>query len=367
MRTKAAVLEEIGAPLRIRELQIDPPGPQEVSIRVVASGICHSDYSLAHGVLRAPVPVVLGHEAAGVVESVGSGVHDLKKGDHVIAALSPSCEECAMCEEGKPFLCAEMFRTMNECTMLDGTTRLRHNGTPVYQLCGVGSFSERAILPAGCAIKVDPDVPLDTACLIGCGVTTGAGAALNTAQVRPGSSVAVVGCGGVGLSILQGARIAGATTIIAVEPNAEKRRLAMSLAATHTIDPGSEDVISQVRKITGRGVHYAFEALGRIDTIEQAYALLRPTGLAVMVGMPSLGDSIKVSAAALFQQKTLTGSTYGSALPKRDIPRFVELYKRGELRLEPMITDRISLEQVNDAFAAMSRGQGARAVIVFDG
>ncbi len=362
---RAAVLHEPGQPLRIENLHIDPPAVNEVAIRVVATGICHSDYSVATGVLRAPLPVVLGHEAAGIVEAVGPGVVELRPGDRVVAALTPSCGECPMCQEEKPFLCVQMVATMGNCTMVDGTTRLSLDGRPVHQLCAVASFAERAVVPAGSAIKVPDDVPLDVVCLIGCGVTTGAGAALNTAQVAPGSSVAVIGCGGVGLSIVQGARIAGATTIIAIDPVAEKRRLALQLGATHAVDPRAEDVTRAVRSIIFLGVHYAFEALGRTETIEQAWSLLRPTGQAIVVGMPALREEVKLRVGGFFQQKSITGSAYGSSAPRRDIPRLIDLYRRGELRLEPMVTRRIGLDEVNDALAAMGRGEGARTVIVF--
>ncbi len=285
---KAAVLHQVGEPLRIEEVHIDPPSEREVAIRIVASGICHSDYSVAFGVLKSPMPVVLGHEGAGVVEAVGPGVTTLQVGDHVVAALTPSCGQCPMCAEDKPFLCVQMIATMGNGTMLDGTTRLKLGDRTVHQLCGVASFAERAVIPAGAAIKVPKDVPLETVCLVGCGVTTGVGAALNTAQVQPGTNVAVIGCGGVGLSIIQGARIAGATTIIAIDPVAEKRTLALSLGATHAIDPRAHDVAKAVREITFLGVHYAFEALGRIETIEQAWSLLRPAGTTLA---PPLGGA----------------------------------------------------------------------------
>jgi S-(hydroxymethyl)glutathione dehydrogenase / alcohol dehydrogenase len=366
MKTKAAVLRELDSPLGIEEIEIDSPKANEVAIRVVATGICHSDLSVVQGIIRAPLPIVLGHEGAGVVEAVGPGVEGLRPGDHVIAALTPSCGECTMCSEGRPSLCIQMVATLTNCTMVDGTTRLRRGTEAVHQLCAVASFAEHAVIPAGAAIRVPDDVPLDVVCLIGCGVTTGAGAALNTAAVRPGSSVAVIGCGGVGLSIIQGSRIAGATTIIAIDPVAEKRELARSLGATHAIDPKSEDVLRTVRKITKLGVHYAFEAIGRLETIEQAWSLVRPTGDVIVVGMPSVTDEIKLRVGGLFQEKRITGSAYGSAVPHRDVPRFVDLYRKGDLRLDPMITRRIRLDEVNDALDALRRGEGARSVITFE-
>ena len=360
---KAAVLHEVGAPLRIEELATEDPREHEVSVRVVASGVCHSDLSIANGTLRSPVPVVLGHELGGVVEALGPGVEGLAVGGNVIAALTPSCGSCPMCAEGRPNLCFQSVRPLNQSTMPDGTTRLRLGGKPVHQLCAVASFAERAVIPSGAAIRIDPDVPLDTACVIGCGVTTGLGAALNTATIREGQSVAVIGCGGVGLSIVQGARIAGAATIIAIEPVAAKRELAISMGATHAVDPGSEDVVKAVRGITRMGVHWAFEALGRTETIQQAWSLLRPAGMAVVVGMPSLKEELHLRMSGFFTERGVIGSVYGSSSPRRDIPKFVELYRKGELELERMITNRIPLEDVNLALDALHRGEGARTVI----
>jgi Zn-dependent alcohol dehydrogenase len=364
-RTKAAVLEASGAALQLRELDIEGPRANEVAIRVVACGICHSDYSCIHGIVRTPLPVVLGHEAGGVVEAVGPGVTDLEAGDHVIVALTPACGRCEFCVEERPFLCTQMFATLGNCTMTDGTTRLSRGGNGVHQLCAIGGFAEHAVVPAGCAVRVDADLPLDTICLIGCGVTTGVGAALNTAGVRPGTTVAVLGCGGVGLSVVQGARIAGAKTIVAVDPVAARRELALMLGATHAVDPRGEDSTRAVKKIVPGGVHYAFEVIGRPETMAQAFAMVRPSGLAVVVGVTAPGDSVSIRAGGFQQQKAIIGSAYGSAVPQRDFPRFIELYRKGELRLEPMISARIALEEVNDALAALARGEGARSVISF--
>ncbi len=362
---QAAVLHQFNEPMRTEEISIDEPHDGEALIRVVASGLCHSDYSVLHGILRSELPAVLGHEGAGIVEKVGPGVTHLKPGDHVIAVLTPSCGHCPMCQEESPSLCFETFKTMVGNTMLDGTNRLQLDGRSVRQLCGIGSFAQKAVVPAGALIKVDKDVPLDKVCLIGCGVTTGVGAALNTAQVKPGSSCVVIGCGGVGLSIIQGCRIAGAETIIAVEPNVAKRDLAMELGATHTIDPKAEDARKKVREITMLGTHYAFEAIGRIDTVEQMWGMIRPNGLAVVVGVPNPRDEVKLRVSGFLAQRSMKGSAYGSAVPTRDIPRFVDLYRKGELKLDALITARIGLEQVNEAFEAMGRGEGARSVIVF--
>jgi len=363
---KAAVLREAGAPLVIEELELAPPGPEEVRVRLVASGICHSDYSVANGKLRSPMPVVLGHEGAGIIEEVGPGVDNLAVGDHIVAALTPSCGKCPMCEEGRPYLCAGMMKASAASALLDGTTRLKNGDEDVHQLMALGTFAEQMVIPAGSAIKVSHNAPLDTVCLVGCGVTTGVGAAVNTAKVESGTSVAVIGCGGVGLSIIQGARLQGAAIIIAVDPVEEKRALALSMGATHVVDPTTEDLAEAVRSLTGKGVHYAFEALGRQDTIGQCWQIIRPSGQAVIVGMTSLKDKLDVPVAGFFAEREFRGSVYGSATPQTDIPKFVELYQSGELMLDEMITKRIRLEDVNTAFEEMGRGEGARSVIMYE-
>ncbi len=367
MRITAAVLREVGKPFQIEELELAPPKQNEVLVRTVASGICHSDYSIAHGVLRAPMPIVLGHEGAGIVEQVGPGVTHLKPGDKVIGSLTPSCGECGMCKEHKHFMCVQMGALLNNCTYIDGTTRHKTlDGQDVYAMCGLASFGSHMVMPAGSAIKVPDDTALESTCLIGCGVTTGAGAALNTVKIKACDSVAVVGCGGVGLSIIQGARIAGAGIIIAVDPMPEKRELAMRMGATHAVHPFEENVQATVRKLTGGlGVHFAFEALGRVETMEQCWSLIRPTGRAVIVGIAALNKSLRLPAAGLLAEYEIQGSCYGSSSPAVDIPRFVALYKKGDLLLDEMITQRIGLADINRAFEEMGRGEGARSVIMY--
>ncbi len=368
MKTKAAVLYAVGTPMQIEELELQPPGPNEILVRWVASGICHSDYSVWDGTLKLPLPAVLGHEGAGIVEQTGPGVTGLVPGDPIIASLSPQCGHCVFCKEGKPYLCALMRKGLNEGAQLDGGKRFTNaRGEAVGQLLSLGTFSERSVIPAGTAVKVGKDVPLRSTCLIGCGVTTGVGAALNSVKIERGDSVAVIGCGGVGLSIVQGARIAGATTIIAIDPIPEKRELAQKVGATHALDPKAENVVKAVRKLSGMGVHYAFEALGRKETIEQAWALVRPTGTAVIVGVPRLDTVLDLPVTGFFTEKRFKGSAYGSSVPNRDIPRFVNLFMKGELHLDAMITRRIALEQANEAFAQMGRGEGARSVIEYAG
>ncbi|MBV1932842.1 MAG: Zn-dependent alcohol dehydrogenase [Porticoccaceae bacterium] len=367
MKTKAAVMYEVGAPLVIEELELEGPKENEVLVKYVASGICHSDYSFRNGVLPASVPSVLGHEGAGIVEEVGPGVTHLKPGDHIIASLTPACGTCLFCMEGKPFLCKDMTDVIWKGSLLDGTKRFTNSkGEKVGQLVCVGTFSERSVIPAGMAVKVDPKAPLETICLIGCGVTTGVGAALNTVDIKKGDSCAVIGCGGVGLSIIQGARIAGAGIIIAIDPVEEKRQLALDMGATHAIDPTGIKVVKEVRAIAKGGVHFAFEALGLESTILQAWSMPRATGTAVIVGVPSMDTVLELPVLGFFSEKHLKGSAYGSSIPSRDVPKFVDYYMKGELKLDEMITKRIKLEDINTAFDEMGRGEGARSVIMYD-
>ena len=360
---RAAVLEAVGEPLNVQAIDIAPPRSGEVRVRVEACGLCRSDYSCMHGTLRAPVPSVLGHEMGGVVAEVGPDVRGLAVGDHVIAVLTPSCGICEFCVEGKPFLCLQSAPMMVGATMLDGSTRLSRRAETVYQLCGIAGFAEQAIVPAGALVKIDPRVPLDVVCVLGCGVLTGVGAVINTAQVEAGSTVAVLGCGGVGLAAVQGARIAGARTIIAVDPVAGRREIALQVGATHVLDPADGDVVKAVRALVPGGVHYAFEAAGMAQTIAQAFNMVRASGTAVAVGVPKVSDEICIRAGGFLQHKRLIGSLYGASTPQRDIPRLVEWYRSGQLRLDEMVTHRVPLERVNDAFELMKSGTGARAVV----
>jgi Zn-dependent alcohol dehydrogenase len=360
------VLHEVGKPLAIQEVEIAAPRAGEARIRVVASGICRSDLSVASGTLRSPLPVVLGHEAAGEVLDVGQDVSDLARGDRVVVSLSPECGECLFCRENRPNLCLRMIPGMMGSTMLDGSTRLRRGDATVYQLCGVASFAEEAVVCARSCVRVDPELPLERACLLGCGVLTGAGAALNTPEVSEGASVAVIGCGGVGLAAIQGARIAAAAPIIAVDIDPAKLALARKLGASHAID-GREDVLRAVRRITGLGVHVAIEAIGTPETIETAWEVLRPAGLAVVIGMPRAGEKIPVRAGGFFQEKRIAGCVYGSAHPHRDIPRLLEYARRGELRLDPLVCEEIPLDRAQQGLDALARGEGGRRVIVHHG
>lgn len=360
---RAAVLRELGRPVRVEDVEIAEPRPGEVALDVVASGVCRSDLSVTDGTLKSPLPVVLGHEAAGVVSALGEGVEHLAVGDRVVVALTPACGECLFCREGAPNRCLEMVPGMMFSTMRDRTTRLSRAGEVIYQLCGVASFAEEAVVNARACIPVGGDVPLERACLLGCGVLTGAGAALNTPEVGPGAAVAVIGCGGVGLAAVQGARIAGADSILAIDVDPGKLELARELGATETID-GAGDVKKAVRKRTGLGVHVAIEAIGRTDTIETAWEVLRPGGTALIIGMPRAGEKIPIRAGGLFLERRLVGSVYGGADPRRDIPLLLDYVRDGSLRLDPLVSDELSLSGAQGALDALREGRGARHVIV---
>jgi S-(hydroxymethyl)glutathione dehydrogenase/alcohol dehydrogenase len=360
------VLEGTGARLELRDVEVLPPGPGEVRVRVAACGVCHSDLSVATGTLRSPVPVVLGHEVAGVVVETGREVTSPGVGQPVIVALSPACGTCAFCREGMPNLCVQMVPGMIGSTALDGTTRLRHAGRPVYQLCGVGGFAEEVVVAAAMCVPVPPGVPLERACLLGCGVLTGAGAVLNTAAVTPGRSVAVIGCGGVGLAAVQAARIAGADPVVAVDVEPAKLALARALGATHAVVAGG-DVVADVRAICPFGVHVAVEAAGRTDTLECAWEMLRPGGTAVAVGMPAARDRVSLRMGGFFQARRIVGCVYGGGDPHRDIPRLLDLVRSGRFQLDPLVAAELPLARAQDALDALSAGRGPRHVLVMTG
>ncbi len=361
---KATVLNSIPGQLEIEEVQIDSPGPREVLIRTKAAGICHSDLHFMEGKYPHPCPTILGHESAGIVEAVGSAVHYVQPGDHVITCLSAFCGHCEQCLSGHMSLCErkniDLVRQPNE------SPRLSRDGEAISQFLHLSSYAEMMLVHEQALVKIDKDMPLDKAALIGCGVTTGMGAVFRTARVEPGSTVAVIGCGGIGLSAIQGARIAGANKIIAVDMNAGKLELAQSMGATHVINAASDDPVEAVQELTGGGVHNSFEAVGMKVTAEQSFKMLRSGGQATIIGMIPVGTMLEVHGPELLSEKTLTGSNMGSNQFRTDMPRFVEMYLDGRLMLDEMVSKTISLEEINEGFEDMKTGNVARSVIAFD-
>ena len=365
---KAAVFVGPNQPLEIRTLSIsDKPGPNEVLVRLAASGVCHSDLHALDGDWDTPAPLVLGHEGAGIVVAVGSEVTDVEPDDHVILSWTPSCQRCEFCVSGNPVLCQLANETAYQHVFFDGKPRLRDGDEDVKSFLAVGSFGDHAMVPASAAIKIRKDAPLAQAALVGCAVTTGIGAVVNTARVEPGNTVLVVGCGGVGLNVVQGARLAGAKQIIVADVSEEKLELGRTFGATHTVNSRDVDLVSTVRELTGgRGVDYAFEAIGLPFTIEACYEAIRRGGTAVVVGQVADGVKISIDPFVMSdQEKKLIGSNYGSSRQSIDFPKILDLYMEGLVDLDSMVTDRIPLEGVNEAFEGMRKGQGIRTVIEY--
>jgi NDMA-dependent alcohol dehydrogenase len=363
---RAAVLNAVNEPFSVEEVELAPPGRGEVAVRLRASGVCHSDWNVATGATANPVPVVLGHEGAGVVEETGEGVTGLAAGDHVVLSWLPSCGRCFYCTQGRPILCEWSTPAMLAGTMPDGTTRLSRNGEAIYHYSFLSTFAERCVVPEESCVRIRSDAPLEVAALVGCAVMTGIGAAMNRAQVEPGSSVAVFGAGGVGLSAVIGARLAGAGTVIAVDPLPFKRELAQELGATDTLDPTNGDTAAAVRELTGgRGADYAFDAAGARGLVRAAYDSVRPGGTVVAIGIPPEDEEARLPGPRLpREEKIVTGSLYGSCRPHVDMPLVLDLFMAGRLPLDRLVTQTYSLDEINEAFAAMGAGEVARAVIV---
>ncbi len=361
---KAAVLESIPGELEIQDVSIGEPGPREVLVRTVAAGLCHSDLHFMEGKYPYPCPAVLGHESAGVVEAVGSMVSYVQPGDHVITCLSAFCGHCEQCLSGHMSLCenknTELVRSPDE-----GPRLHRHDGEEVHQFLHLSSFAEQLLIHEHALVKINPEMPLDRAALIGCGVTTGLGAVFRTAQVRPGETVAVIGCGGIGLAAIQGARIAGANRIIAVDMVGSKLDLAKELGATHVVDASSDNAVEAVIELSGGGVHHSFEAVGAKVTAEQSFQMIRNGGQATVIGMIPVGTTVEIDGTSLIYEKKLTGSNMGSNQFRTDMPRFVEMYLDGRLRLDEMVSKTIELEDINAGFEEMKTGEVARSVIAF--
>ncbi len=365
-QARAVVCREVGKPVVVETVTVDPPKRGEVMIRLAACGVCHSDLSATNGTLPLPTPLVLGHEGAGVVCAVGEGVDGLAVGDHVLSSFVSMCGKCRYCQTGRPQLCDQAAKAAY--TLPDGSNRFRDAaGQPLNIFSGCGVMAEYATLHVDNVVKIDAAMPLDKAALIGCGVMTGVGAATNTAKVEAGSAAVVFGCGGVGLNAIQGCAISGAGMIVAVDTSDAKLEMARQFGATHTVNAKAEEnIVKTLKKLTGGGADYAFECVGLGEIAAQAYGVLRKGGKAVVVGVAGPKDTTSIRTATLtFEEKTLTGSYFGSARPRQDFPRLIQLYRAKRLKLDELITRTYTIEEAPQAFADLEAGRNARGVIVF--
>lgn len=362
----AVVCREINGPVTVETVEVKPPGPNEVSVRMSACGVCHSDLSVVNGTIQGTLPMVLGHEGAGVIEAVGEGVSEFAVGDHVLSSFVAMCGRCRYCATGRPQLCDQPVRAALAAP--GATPRFRDaqgKGLSVFAACGV--MAEVATLAVDSVVKIDREMPLDKACLVSCGVMTGVGAAINTAKVAPGSIAVVIGCGGVGLSAIQGCRIAGARMIVAIDTMDHKLQMARDFGATHTLNAKTVDkLVKAVIKITEGGADVVIECVGIGEVVAQAVAMLAKGGIAVAVGVASMSDVAPVSPLGItFGERTLTGSFFGSARPREDFPRLIGLYRSGQLKLDEMVTRTYRIDEAPQAFDDLAQGRNARGVIVF--
>ncbi len=374
MRIRAAVLKASGLPppyvrsqpLDVVELDLAPPGRGEVLVRIGAAGLCHSDLSVIDGSRPRPVPMALGHEAAGVVEALGDGVTDLAVGDHVVLVFVPSCGRCGPCAAGRPALCEPGAKANGAGTLISGERRLAFKAEPVNHHLGVSAFADHAVVARESCVKIDPELPVDLAALFGCAVLTGVGAVINTAKVEPGASVAVVGLGGVGLSAVIGAKLAGARQIVAVDLSDDKLAFACALGATDAVNAGAPDAVQAVRALTGGGVEVAFDMAGAVPALELAYAVTARGGTTVTAGLPHPDKRLMLAPVTLVaEERTLKGSYIGSAVPLRDVPRLIALFKAGKLSVDALLTHRLKLDDINEGFDRLREGIGVRQVVVF--
>jgi alcohol dehydrogenase len=374
MKIKAAVLEKMGAatpyekskPLAVQAVELDSPGDGEVLVKVAAAGLCHSDLSVIDGNRPRPTPMVLGHEAAGVVQELGPGVEDLSVGDHVVMVFVPSCGHCLPCSEGRPALCEPGAVANGAGTLLSGARRLHRNGGDVHHHLGVSAFAEYATVSRRSLVKIDRELPLDEAALFGCAVLTGVGAVINTARVPAGSSVAVLGLGGVGLSSLLGAVAVGARRVVAVDLSDNKLGLARQLGATDTFNAGGANAVEEIRAATGGGVEFAFEMAGSVRAMDLAYKITRRGGTTVTAGLPPPTHTFALPQVNLVaEERTVKGSYIGTCVPNRDLPRYIELYRRGKLPVDRLMSSRLKLDEINIGFDRLHEGKAVRQVVVF--
>ena len=354
-------------PLRIETVELAPPGPGEVLIRIAAAGLCHSDLSVINGDRPRPMPMALGHEASAVVVETGPGASDLSPGDHVVVVFIPSCGHCQPCAAGRPALCEPGAVANGAGTLLSGARRISHVGAPVNHHLGCSVFAEHAVVSRHSLVRIDRDIPLVEAALFGCAMLTGVGAVINTARLQAGQSAAVIGLGGVGLAALLGARAAGARLIVAVDLSDAKLEQALALGATHAVNAGAPDAVARIRDLSGGGVEFAFEFAGSIRALELAYAVTARGGTTVTAGLPPAGATMALPAVSLVaEERTLKGSYIGTCVPSRDIPRYIDLYRQGRLPVEKLLSGRLRLEDINAGFDQLHEGRAVRQVVVFD-
>jgi len=360
---KAAVMSSVGSPLTVEEVAVAEPQGHEVLVRTAAAGLCHSDLLFLSGKWAHPLPTILGHEVAGVVEAVGELVEYLRPGDHVIGCAGGPCYRCRYCIVGRPLLCEGRDHDRRP----EEPPRLSRPEGPVHQYGQLSAFAELMLVHENATVKIPPEIPLELASIVGCGVATGLGAVFNTARVEPGAAVVVTGCGGVGLNCVQGARIAGASTIIGVDRVATKLDRARAFGATHVVDASAENAVAAVLEITAGGADHVLEAAGVNHLAEQGLDMLRPGGVLTLVGLPAQGTRISFDPTRFTPaEKTIRGSSVGSLRPRVDIPRYLAMYRGGQLDLDSLVSARIELEAINEGFAAMERGEVARSIVVFD-
>lgn len=372
MQIRSAVLVNMGLarpfdqtePLTLVDVDLQGPGPGEVLVKIAAAGLCHSDLSVIEGNRPRPTPMALGHEAAGVIEEVGVDVHGLKPGDHVVLVFVPSCGHCLPCAEGRPALCEPGAVANGSGTLLSGAHRLTRNGSVIHHHLGVSAFSEYATVSQQSVVKIDSSFDLTKAALFGCAVLTGVGAVVNTAQVPAGASTAVIGLGGVGLAALMGAKVSGARTVVAIDLADDKLALAESVGATHTVNAGSPTAVEEVKELTGGGVDFAFEMAGAVPALRLAYEITRRGGTTVTAGLPHPDHKLDIAAVSLVaEERTLKGSYIGACIPKRDLPRYMDLYLQGLLPVDRLLTDVITLDEINLGFERLASGASVRQVI----
>jgi S-(hydroxymethyl)glutathione dehydrogenase/alcohol dehydrogenase len=363
-KAKAAVLRQTGAPMTIETLDVGPLAPGDVLVRIRAASLCHTDLEAIEGSLAVALPAVLGHEAAGEVAELGAGVGELAIGDRVVLSWNPHCGRCFWCERSQPILCSAFLANGPKGFHFDGAPRLRCDAIPVHQLMYLGGFAEYCVVPAQSAVRVPSSMPFDRAALIGCGVMTGVGAATRIAALRWGDAALMIGCGAVGLSAVQGCRLAGAGTIIAVDPNPARRQLAQALGATHAVEP--DEAVDVARVLTdGRGADVVIEAAGVPASFRLSVEAVRPGGQVVWLGKVGVQQDVAFRWGSLMQEKRITRSSYGGAKPQQDFPLLARAYLEGRLKLDEMISARIPLEAINDGFAALKRGETVRSVVMF--